>query len=180
MIMSIIENPFFWAVISMFGLVGASTAVGSNKLGKNPFLGIIIVIIFDLGRFILVFCPQDRFEMADLHLVVGGMILIIGLVFCIPAFSIKPFTVADKNIKLITTGFYGIVRNPIYLGEVLWCLGWAIIFRSTIGIFLVPFWWVGLLFHTLIEEEKLEQTLGQSYLDYKNRVRGRIIPRLPI
>ena len=178
--MSFLEDPFFWALISMFGLVGASTVVGSEKLGKNPFFGITIVTIFDLGRFILVFCPQDRFEMAGLHWVVGGGIFILGLIFCAPAFSIKPFTAPDKNVKLLTTGFYGIVRNPIYLGELLWCLGWAILSRSMVGILLVPLWWTGLLFHVLLEEENLERTLGQPYIEYKKQVRGRIIPGLPI
>lgn len=178
--MSFLEDPFFWALISMFGLVGASAVVGSGKLGKNPLFGLIIVIIFALGRFVLVFCPQDRFEIAGLHLVFGGSILIIGLIFCFPAFSINPITAPDENVKLVTTGFYGVVRNPIYLGELLWCLGWAILFRSITGVLLVPFWWAGMLFHTLVEEESLERTLGQSYLDYKKQVRGRIIPRLPI
>jgi len=35
--------------------------------------------------------------------------------------------------------------NPIYLGEVLWCPGWAIIKRLIIGVSLAPLWWMGLL-----------------------------------
>ncbi|MHA2226263.1 MAG: methyltransferase family protein [Candidatus Hodarchaeales archaeon] len=178
--MSFLEDPYFWGLISMFGLVGASAVVGSEKLGKNPYFGLIIVTIFDLGRFVLVFCPQDRFEIAGLHLVFGGSIFFLGLIFCIPAFSINPFTAPDENVKLVTAGFYGVVMNPIYLGELLWCLGWAILFRSIVGVLLVPLWWMGLLFHILVEEESLEHTLGQTYLDYKKKVRGRIIPRLPV
>jgi protein-S-isoprenylcysteine O-methyltransferase Ste14 len=45
---------------------------------------------------------------------------------------------------------------------------------------LVPFWWAGLLSLVLIEEESLERALGQPYLDYRARVRGRIVPGLPI
>lgn len=37
---------------------------------------------------------------------------------------------------------------------------------------------VGLILIT-IEEESLERELGQTYLDYKKRIRGRIIPGLP-
>ncbi|NIQ36990.1 MAG: hypothetical protein GTN81_00140 [Proteobacteria bacterium] len=75
---------------------------------------------------------------------------------------------------------FGLVRNPIYLGEILWCLGWAIMFRSIIGGALVPLWWAGFLFHIAVEEESLEGELGQPYLDYKARVRVRIIPGLPV
>ncbi|MHA2251790.1 MAG: methyltransferase family protein [Candidatus Kariarchaeaceae archaeon] len=179
---SFFNDPFFWALISMFGLVGASVVVGGKNLGKYPLFGITVVLIFDLGRIILVLpmCNQPRFDISGWHLALGGLIFVLGLIFGIPSFSIKPFTTPDEHVELITTGFYGVVRNPIYLCEVLWCLGWAIMFRSIIGVALVPLWWLGLLFHTLLEEESLERELGQKYLDYKQQVRGRIIPGLPI
>jgi len=81
---------------------------------------------------------------------------------------------------LRTTGIYGMVRNPIYLADILFSLGVAIMFRSIIGVALIPLWWAGFLFVILIEESSLERTLGQSYQEYKRRVKGRIIPRLPI
>lgn len=166
----------------MFGLVGCGAVVGGTKLGKYPLFGGIVVIIFDLGRVVLVlpFCTQPRFEMWGLHFLTGGVIFIFGLLFCLPALTIKPITAPDKTISLKTKGFYGIVRNPIYLGELLWCLGLAIYFQSTIGVALVPFWWVALLFHIAKEEAILERELGELYLRYKQQVKGRIIPGLPI
>jgi protein-S-isoprenylcysteine O-methyltransferase Ste14 len=128
----------------------------------------------------LPFCNQPRFDIGGLHGFSGGIIFVIGLIFCIPALEIRPFNTADEKLELRTTGFYGIVRNPIYLGEILWCLGWAIMFRSAIGVALVPLWRFGLLILITIEEESLERSLGQIYLEYKKWVRGRIIPGLPI
>ena len=178
----VVNDPFFWALISMFGLVAACSVVGSKKVGRNTVLGVLIVTIFNLGRFLLVlpFCDQPRFEIGGWHGLIGGTILVTGLIFCLPAFSIRPFNSANEKTELTTTGFYRIVRNPIYLGEVLLCLGWAILFRSSIGVFLVPLWWAGLLFLIIIEEENLERVFGQPYLEYKQRVRGRIVPGLPI
>lgn len=180
--MSFLNDPFFWAFLSMFGLVGACAVVGSRKLGNYPLFGITVVTIFDLGRFALVlpFCSQPRFDLGGWHLLIGGIIFVAGLMFCTPAFFIKPFTAPDENVTVVTTGFYRIVRNPIYLGELLWCLGWAIIFQSIVGVALVPLWWIGLLFLVLLEEEQLERALGQPYRTYKKRIRGRIIPGLPI
>jgi len=180
--MKILQDPFFWALISMFGLTGAGAVVGGKRLGQYPLFGFIIVLIFILGRAVLVlpFCPQPRFDASNWYVIIGGIIFIAGLIFCIPGLYIKPFTAPDENVQLRTTGFYGIVRNPIYLGEVLWCLGWAILFRSIIGFLLVPLWWAGLLFHTIIEEENLERKLGHPYIVYKSKIRGRIIPGLPI
>ena len=61
--MEIIKTPFFWALISMFGLVGANAVVSGKKLGKYPLYGILVVILFDLGRFVLVLpvLQQPRF-----------------------------------------------------------------------------------------------------------------------
>ncbi len=179
------EDPFFWALISMFSLVGAVALVGSKKMGRYQLLGIIIVALFLLGRIILVlpFCPQPRFEIGICNWVTGGIIFTIGLIFCIPGIPglyIKPFTGPDEKVDIKSTGFYGIVRNPIYLGEILWCLGWAVMFRSIIGVALVPMWWASLLFLIIIEEGSLERELGKPYLEYKEKVRGRIIPGLPI
>lgn len=180
--MSFLNNPFFWALLSMFGFVGACAVVGNKKLGNQPLFGIVIVIIVDLGRFILVlpFCEQPRFDLNGWQWLVGGIILVIGLLFCFPAFFIRPFTSPNENVRLVTSGFYSFVRNPIYLGELLWCLGWAIMFQSIIGVALVPLWWASFLFLIILEEEQLEKSLGQPYLEYKKQVRGRIIPGLPI
>lgn len=177
-----IHDPFFWALLSMFALVGAGVVVGSKKLGGYSLYGSVTVIIFALGRVTLVLPPliQPRFEIGGWHWFVGGTIFAVGLLFCLPALTIRPFTAPDECTELKTTGFYGIVRNPIYLGELLWSLGWAIMFRSTIGVLLFPLWWAGLLFLVLVEETSLERELGLPYLKYKERVRGRIIPGLPI
>jgi protein-S-isoprenylcysteine O-methyltransferase Ste14 len=35
--------------------------------------------------------------------------------------------------KLVTTGLYGVVRNPSYLGLLVNSLGWALAFRSGVG-----------------------------------------------
>ena len=81
---------------------------------------------------------------------------------------------------LKTSGVYRIVRNPIYLADILFSLGFAVMFRSIIGIALIPVWWIAFLLLVLVEESSLERTLGQNYLDYKQQVNGRMIPGLPI
>jgi protein-S-isoprenylcysteine O-methyltransferase Ste14 len=179
--MSLLEDPFFWSFISMFGLSASSQVVGNKKLGKSLLFGIFSVALFALGRVVLVLpaLPQPRFEIGIWHWILGGVIFAMGIVFSFPSLTIKPFTVPQKKMALKTTGYYGIVRNPIYLAELLCSLGWAVMFQSVIGILLVPFWWAGLLCITAIEEEHLAQMLGQPYLEYKDRVKSRIIPGLP-
>lgn len=181
-IMEFIRNPFFWACISMFGLVGAGAVVSGKKLGSHPLYGFIVVAIFLLGRIILVLpcCPQPRFGSSIWSWWAAVILLGSGLIFSLPAFTVKPVTAPDKNMKLHTTGFYAVVRNPIYLGEILLTLGWSLLFRSIYGLLLLPLWWLGLLLHTVIEEETLERELADVYFEYKKKVRGRLIPGLPL
>ncbi len=180
--MTFLKDPFSWGFLSMFALVASTQIVSNRKLGKHPLFGLVIVVIFGAGRVILVLpsLPQPRFEIGGWHWIIGAIIFAAGIVFSFPALTIRPFTAPDEKVRLKTTGLYSIVRNPIYLGEVLWCLGWAIMFRSIIGIALVPFWWVGLIFLVMLEEESLERELGQPYLEYKRKVHGRIIPGWPV
>jgi protein-S-isoprenylcysteine O-methyltransferase Ste14 len=115
-----------------------------------------------------------------LHWIIGGMILATGLFFGIPTFSIRPLTPPAPGMTLKTTGFYGIVRNPIYLAEQLWFIGLCIMFRSVIGLCTVPLWWLAFWLHILAEEKMLEDVLGEQYREYKKRVKGRMFPGLPI
>jgi protein-S-isoprenylcysteine O-methyltransferase Ste14 len=156
--------------------------VGGTKLGKNALLGFAIVMVCDVAHIILVlpFCPQPRFEIGAWNWIAGGIVLTAALVFAVPALSIKWWAAPEENMVLRTSGIYGLVRNPIYLADVLFSLGFAIMFRSVIGVALTPARWAGFLFIVLTEEESLARTLGQPYLDYKQRVKGRIIPGLPI
>jgi protein-S-isoprenylcysteine O-methyltransferase Ste14 len=180
--MFVLQDPFFWAFIGMFGLLAGTALVSGTKLGRSAPLGFAVVMVCDVARIILVlpFCLQPRFEIGVWNWIIGGIILAAALVFAVPALSIKWWAAPEENMVLRTGGIYGIVRNPIYLADVLFSLGFAIMFRSIIGVALVPAWWAGFLFIVLAEEESLERTLGQPYLDYKQRVKGRIIPGLPI
>jgi protein-S-isoprenylcysteine O-methyltransferase Ste14 len=178
-----LNNPFFWALLSMFALVGACSVVGSRKIGSHPALGWIIVSIISLGRVILAlpFVQQPRFFLNGFNAIVGTPIFFFGAYLGLaPCFLIKPLNIAEKDMVFVTTSFYKYTRNPIYLGEILWCLGWSIIHGSVIGVALVPIWWAGFLFLTIIEEESLRHANGRKYVDYKKKVKGRIIPGLPI
>ncbi len=180
--MFILTNLFFWAFVGMFGLLGGIALVSGIKLGQSAVFGLVTIMICDFSRIILVlpFCPQPRFDIGIWNWIVGGVILAIAVIFATPALSIDWRTAPKSETALKTTGIYGIVRNPIYLADILFSLGFAVMFGSIIGIALIPIWWVAFLAIVLVEEISLERALGQRYLDYKRQVKGRIIPGLPI
>ena len=83
--------------------------------------------------------------------------------------TVKPFEVSKA---LVTDGVYGLSRHPMYLGMVSIILGIALLLGS-----LLPFGVVvllALLFDHLFigpEERILEDTFGDAFRDYKDRVR---------
>ena len=180
--MFIFTDPFFWAFVGMFGLLIGIALVSGTKMGKNATFGVVTIMICDLSRIVLVLplCSQPRFEIGIWNWIGGGIFLVIALIFGIPAISINWRTAPDSKMILKTDGIYGVVRNPIYLTDILFSLGFAVMFGSIIGVALIPIWWIAYLCIVLVEEKSLERELGQPYLDYKKKVKGRIIPGLLI
>lgn len=174
--------PFFWAFVSMFGLLVGIALVSGIELGQNALVGLATITVADCSRIILVlpFCLQPRFEMDMWNWVIGGSIVATAMALALPALSINWRTAPKDTMVLKTDGIYGVVRNPIYLADLLFSLGFAVMFRSVVGIALIPVWWAAFLSLVLVEEASLVRALGQPYLDYKQRVKGRIIPGLPI
>jgi protein-S-isoprenylcysteine O-methyltransferase Ste14 len=74
--------------------------------------------------------------------------------------------------SLVTDGPYRLSRNPIYLAMVLFYAGFAVVFSLSITLaLLIPC--IALLHHGVVsrEEAYLDRTFGQSYRDYKAKVR---------
>jgi protein-S-isoprenylcysteine O-methyltransferase Ste14 len=182
MIEFVVTDPFFWATVSMFGLVASGVVVAGGHLSRRPSFGVLVVVLWTAGRVVLVlpFCAQPRFAWSGWHAPVGALLFAIGLGFCAHGLRIRPFTAPESGETLRTSGAHAVVRHPLYLGGLLWTLGWSIGFRSVVGVALVPVWWLGLLCLISVEEASLERTLGVRYREYKERVRGRIIPGLPV
>jgi protein-S-isoprenylcysteine O-methyltransferase Ste14 len=78
--------------------------------------------------------------------------------------------------KLVTTGAYGIVRNPIYASVTFFVLPAAVLLTWT-WVYLVPavFLYVGVMIYIGTEEEQLTQAFGQEYVEYMARV-DRLVP----
>jgi protein-S-isoprenylcysteine O-methyltransferase Ste14 len=79
--------------------------------------------------------------------------------------------------RLVEDGPYRFVRNPMYLGHLIFMLGLAVTFVSWSALLL--FTARALWFHrrVLEDEARLQEMFGQAYLDYQGRVK-RWIPGL--
>jgi protein-S-isoprenylcysteine O-methyltransferase Ste14 len=178
--MEILRDPLFWAFFSMTALV-AGDGIAANVLPRSRALGLVVIGSFMLGRTLLVlpFCAQPRFELVGATPLGIGLMLV-GLAIMLPVLRVDFSTGPDASEGLRTSGVYGFVRHPGYLGSMLLGLGWSVVFRSSLGVALTPAWWLASVFHALIEEASLERAYGAAYREYKARVRGRMLPGLPI
>ena len=90
----------------------------------------------------------------------------------------KLFEMVAEN-KLITTGVYSIVRNPVYSAVLLACTG-AVCISGNLILFLIPVvcWAYMTVFLKLTEEKWLTDLYGQEYIEYCERV-NRCIPWFP-
>jgi len=76
---------------------------------------------------------------------------------------------------LVTSGPYGVIRHPSYLGLLINSLGWALVFRSGIGVLLTAMMLVPLLARIRAEEALLRAQFGDEYEAYRGRT-SRLIP----
>ena len=108
---------------------------------------------------------------AGLTLVVLGGALAL---WCILAFALvgqgtpAPF---DPPRKLVATGPYGWVRNPMYVGAGTALTGAALFYQSAALVaFAAGFLVATHVFVVFFEEPTLERTFGARYADYRNAV----------
>jgi protein-S-isoprenylcysteine O-methyltransferase Ste14 len=76
---------------------------------------------------------------------------------------------------LVTDGIYGVMRHPSYLGLLVNTLGWALAFRSGIGVLLTMLLIPPLLSRIRAEETLLRTEFGGAYDAYRSRT-WRLIP----
>jgi protein-S-isoprenylcysteine O-methyltransferase Ste14 len=76
---------------------------------------------------------------------------------------------------LVTRGIYGVIRHPSYLGLMVNSLGWALAFRSGIGVLLTALTLVPLVARIRAEEVLLASQFGAAYDAYRGRT-ARLIP----
>jgi protein-S-isoprenylcysteine O-methyltransferase Ste14 len=78
---------------------------------------------------------------------------------------------------LVTSGVYGVIRHPSYLGLLLGSLGWGLAFRSGVGVLLTALTLLPLLARIRAEERLLRAQFGDQYDACRSRT-SRLLPGL--
>ena len=83
----------------------------------------------------------------------------------------------QPGYTLVTSGVYGVIRHPSYLGLLVNSLGWSLAFRAGVGVLLTALMIAPLLVRIHAEERLLRSQFGDEYGTYCART-SRLIPGL--
>jgi protein-S-isoprenylcysteine O-methyltransferase Ste14 len=173
---------FILAGISLF--IGGNLSPGEREDRTNRW----VLIAFGLVGLLLAYLPAytDRkgFWTLDGDSVrwVGVALFAIGGALRIwPVFVLghrfSGLVAIQPGHTLVTNGIYGHIRHPSYLGLLVNSLGWALAFRSGVGVLLMALLIPPLLARIRAEEALLHAQFGAEYDAYRSRT-SRLIPWL--
>ena len=81
---------------------------------------------------------------------------------------LKPNTASS----LVVTGLYRFTRNPMYLGDLVILIGWAVYLANAVSLLLVPVFVLYInRFQIGPEEKALSSLFGAGYAAYRSKVR---------
>jgi len=111
--------------------------------------------------------------------IVGDLLLIMSLWMVYRVFKENSFGSTTVKIaegqKVISSGPYAIVRNPMYASAAVYFIGMSLALGSYWGLIPALFTILGLVWRLLDEEEFLAQNLP-GYMEYLAKVRWHLIP----
>jgi protein-S-isoprenylcysteine O-methyltransferase Ste14 len=107
--------------------------------------------------------------------VVGGVLRLAPVFVLRRRFS--GLVAIQEGHELETGGLYRVIRHPSYLGLLALLFGWALVFRSGIGVLVSLLLIPPLVARMNSEEALLESEFGERYADYRRRT-WRLLPFL--
>ena len=167
-------------VVSLFA--GGNLSPGVREARENRWVLPVFMLVGFASAYVPAYC--DRMEL----LTFGGTVLRwVGVVLfgLGGALRIWPVFVLGNRFSglvaiqaghtLATGGPYRRIRNPSYLGLLIMSLGWALAFRSAIGVLLVLLLVPPLIARMQAEEKLLSSEFGAQYDAYRSQT-WRLIP----
>jgi len=176
--------------ISLFALSGVALFSGGNlspgvrEDRANRWVIVAFGILGLLAGYLPAYTDRKEFWILD-----GDIVRWIGVILFAAggALRIWPVFVLGRRFSglvaiqpghtLATSGPYRIIRHPSYLGLLVNALGWALAFRSGVGVLLTALLIPPLLARIRAEERLLRTQFGGEYEVYCTRT-SRLIPGL--
>jgi len=166
--------PFVLMVLSAVMFIKRDQVQLFKKVIESTAYNVFVVATWNLCVIVLMpFSPQRRIIGENmLYLNIAGLIMfILGIALAIWLFAQKRGIGAQEMDKLLTTGAYGVCRNPIYLSQLLCFFG--LVFQSGAfdALLLSPILFVLYIVEAKIEEKySIGKTFKEEYDEYRKRV----------
>jgi protein-S-isoprenylcysteine O-methyltransferase Ste14 len=169
-------------------VVGLSSSVnlssGEREDRSNRWVIGALGLIAILSAWLPAFTDRKEFWVLDgdavrwlgVALYVGGGALRMWPVFVLGR-RFSGLVAIQPGHALVTGGIYSHIRNPSYLGLLVLSLGWALAFRSGVGVLLAALNIPPIVARIRSEEKLLRAHFGEEYEAYRART-WRLIPGL--
>lgn len=177
-------------ILAVASLVMASAAFfsdvnlssGQREDRSNRWIFLPLLVLGLLSAFLPAYTERQGWWVLD-----GETIRWLGVFFYLAggALRIWPIFVLGRRFsglvaiqpghELVTDGIYRVIRHPSYLGMIILMLGWALAFRSGLGVLLAALTVPPLLARIRSEETLLRLQFGDAYDAYRRRT-SRLIP----
>jgi protein-S-isoprenylcysteine O-methyltransferase Ste14 len=177
-------------ILAVASLVMASAAFfsdvnlssGEREDRSNRWIFLPLLVIGLLSAFLPAYAERQGWWVLD-----GETVRWLGVFFYLAggALRIWPIFVLGRRFsglvaiqpghELVTDGIYRVIRHPSYLGMIILMLGWALAFRSGLGVILSALIVPPLLARIRSEETLLRLQFGDEYDAYR-RGTSRLIP----
>jgi protein-S-isoprenylcysteine O-methyltransferase Ste14 len=171
---------FALSIVSFF--TGGNLSPGVREDRGNRWVLPIFGVIGFLNAYLPAYTDRREFWTID-----GDMIRWLGVVLFAAGGVLRlwPVFVLGERFSglvaiqprhtLVTSGVYGVIRHPSYLGLLINSLGWSLAFRSGVGVLLTVLLIPPLLARIDAEENLLHSEFGDNYNVYRSRT-WRLIP----
>ena len=149
----------------------------------RPLQKVIITIAFlSIGAMIVVSALDFRFGWSSVPAavsVVGDVLVAVGLLIAMITTIQNGYAAANIKVEsdqtVVSTGFYALVRHPMYFGNVVMMIGVPLALGSYWGLlFVVP--GLAVLATRILDEEKVLAHELTGYREYEQRVHYRLVP----
>jgi protein-S-isoprenylcysteine O-methyltransferase Ste14 len=187
-----------WALLAVFAVMSLAPILFLNRVDPTaierrthagvraetrPVQKVVIAGTFVVfGAMLVVSALDYRFGWSHVPgwlSVVGDVMVAAGLGLAMLVIFQNRYASANITIEegqpLVSTGLYGIVRHPMYVGNVILMIGLVLALGSYWSLLLVP---IGLLLLAvrIVDEEKLLNAELDGYRQYTQKVRYRLVP----
>jgi len=167
-------NPYFFAFAGVFvvGLLIRDAYELLKKAGRldtrdaRVFTGVFSAMIalwvgwFGMG-------PTDpvRVPVAPVTWWTGLSLVAIGLVVAV--WGVAQLRGLENIDHLVTSGLYARIRHPMYVGFILWILGWSLAWGAVVSLGLGALGLLSILWWRHLEDVDLESRYGVAYAEYR-------------